>query len=58
MTKIEFLQALAKGWFGNSQQHSMISPHGDFEKNCFCDPCAFRNPCFTGFSEVHVCGKV
>ncbi len=23
MTKIEFLQALAKGWFGNSQQHSI-----------------------------------
>ncbi len=23
MTKVEFLQALAKGWFGNSQQHSI-----------------------------------
>ena len=23
MTKIEFLQYLAKGWFGNSQQHSI-----------------------------------
>ncbi len=23
MTKIEFLQELAKGWFGNSQQHSI-----------------------------------
>ena len=23
MTKIEFLQALAKGWFGNSQQHAI-----------------------------------
>lgn len=23
MTKIEFLQMLAKGWFGNSQQHSI-----------------------------------
>lgn len=23
MTKIEFLQSLAKGWFGNSQQHSI-----------------------------------
>ena len=23
MTKIEFLKALAKGWFGNSQQHSI-----------------------------------
>ena len=23
MTKIEFLQGLAKGWFGNSQQHSI-----------------------------------
>ncbi len=23
MTKIEFLQAMAKGWFGNSQQHSI-----------------------------------
>lgn len=22
-TKIEFLQELAKGWFGNSQQHSI-----------------------------------
>lgn len=25
MTKIEFLKALAKGWFGNSQQHSIHS---------------------------------
>ena len=23
MTKVEFLQSLAKGWFGNSQQHSI-----------------------------------
>ena len=23
MTKIEFLKYLAKGWFGNSQQHSI-----------------------------------
>ena len=23
MTKIEFLKALSKGWFGNSQQHSI-----------------------------------
>ena len=23
MTKIEFLKALATGWFGNSQQHSI-----------------------------------
>ena len=23
MTKVEFLQALAKGWFGNSQQHAI-----------------------------------
>ena len=23
MTKVEFLQELAKGWFGNSQQHSI-----------------------------------
>ena len=23
MTKIEFLKELAKGWFGNSQQHSI-----------------------------------
>ena len=23
MTKIEFLQAMAKGWFGNSQQHAI-----------------------------------
>ncbi len=23
MTKVEFLKALAKGWFGNSQQHSI-----------------------------------
>lgn len=23
MTKIEFLHELAKGWFGNSQQHSI-----------------------------------
>lgn len=23
MTKVEYLQALAKGWFGNSQQHSI-----------------------------------
>ncbi|MBO5535917.1 MAG: hypothetical protein J6B53_11045 [Clostridia bacterium] len=23
MTKIEFLKTLAKGWFGNSQQHSI-----------------------------------
>ena len=23
MDKIEFLKALAKGWFGNSQQHSI-----------------------------------
>ena len=23
MTKVEFLKYLAKGWFGNSQQHSI-----------------------------------
>ena len=32
MTKIEFLQELAKGWFGNSQQHSihaqLLNAHG------------------------------
>ena len=32
MTKIEFLKALSKGWFGNSQQHSihaqLLKAHG------------------------------
>lgn len=28
MTKIEFLQSLAKVWFGNSQQHSIIEEIG------------------------------